>query len=355
LLARGCGLLAPLENVLAFAGAVSALLDSPERANELGATGARIIAAEFSFRHYLFDLLDMLGCGFKRTSVVVPNFNYARFIGERLDSILKQKYPIYELIVLDDCSTDDSVSVIKAKLANQSVDNRLIVNESNSGSVFAQWKRGVEVARGDYVWIAEADDLALPEFLSGVTAGFNDESVVLSYSESRQMAESGEILCDNYRGYVADISTTKWNEPYVISGASEIRDALAVKNTIPNVSAVVFRRTELASVLRNHFDDVQQFRVAGDWMVYLRVMEEGKVAFVPDSLNLHRRHGRSVTIGGFGEAQLKEIRSIQLWVRETYEVDDSVVAIADGYARHLCSQFNLDDGLLDGVSATIRG
>ncbi|MEQ5841382.1 glycoside hydrolase family 99-like domain-containing protein [Paraburkholderia acidicola] len=351
LLARDCGLLVPFEDVSAFASAVQSLLDDPARAHELGATGAHIIAEEFSFRHYLFDLLDMLGCGFKRVSVIVPNFNYARFVDERLDSIFKQKYPIYEVIVLDDCSTDGSIDAIKAKLANQPVDNRLIVNEVNSGSVFAQWKRGVELAHGDYIWIAEADDLALPEFLPTVIAGFEDADAVLSYCESKQMAGSGELISEHYGDYVADISTTKWNEPYLNSGVTEIREALAVKNTIPNASAVVFRRRELSNVLQSHFDEVRRFRVAGDWMVYLRVMEAGKVSFVPDSLNLHRRHGSSVTIGGFGEAQLKEIRSIQLWVREKYDLDASIAAIADAYVRHLCSQFNLDERVLDQVSA----
>ncbi|REG61255.1 glycosyl transferase family 1 [Paraburkholderia sp. BL6669N2] len=350
LLSRGCGLLAPTEDFSAFAGAVRDLLNTPDRAHQMGMTGARIIAEEFSFRHYLFDLLDLLGCGFRRTSVIVPNYNYARFVEERLESVLKQKYPIYELIVLDDCSTDDSVSVIKAKLANQSVDNRLILNESNSGSVFAQWKRGAEVARGDYIWIAEADDLALPDFLSAVMSGFSTDGTVLSYCESKQMTETGEVMSENYHDYVADISLSKWNEPYLNAGVTEIRDALAVKNTIPNVSAVVFRREELLNVLRKRFDEVCQYRVAGDWMVYLRVLEEGNVTFVPDALNLHRRHGSSVTIGGFGEAQLKEIRAIQLWVREKYGLDPFVVALADSYAQRLCSQFNLDEGLLKPLS-----
>jgi hypothetical protein len=179
--------------------------------------------------------------------------------------------------------------------------------------------------------------------------GFGDEDVVLSYCESMQMAESGEILCEHYRDYVADISTTKWSEPYVVSGATEIRSALAVKNTIPNVSAVVFQRDKLANVLEAHFDDVKRFRVAGDWMVYLRVLEDGKLAFVPNSLNLHRRHGSSVTIGGFGEAQLREIRSVQLWVREEHNVDANVLRVADGYVQKLCVQFGLDEHLLDAA------
>ncbi|BCQ24034.1 glycosyltransferase [Caballeronia sp. NK8] len=346
LLNKDCGLLAPLENEQEFAAAIERLLGDDDLRESLGAHGARLIANEFSFRHYVFDLLDMLGCGLKRTSVVVPNFNYERFIEARLDSIFTQGYPIYELIVLDDHSTDGSVERIRAKLANQPVDTRLVVNGTNSGSVFAQWKRGVELARGDYVWIAEADDLALSDFLARTADGLRDPDVVLSYSESKQMSESGEVLCEDYRDYVGDISTSRWNDSYVDSGISEVEHTLAVKNTIPNVSAVVFRRKDLAHVLAEHFDEIRRFRVAGDWMVYLRLLERGKIAYQPESLNLHRRHGRSVTIGGFGEAQLREIRGIQLWVREHHKLDEAVIETADAYARKLCMDFDLDESVL---------
>ncbi|MCO1360003.1 glycoside hydrolase family 99-like domain-containing protein [Burkholderia multivorans] len=350
LLKRGGGLVVPFENVGAFAEALRALLESPKLAQDLGSKGARIIADEFSFRHYVFDLLDMLNCGFKRVSVVVPSYNYERYIGERLDSVLKQTYPIYELIVLDDNSSDGSVRVIREHLANQSVDNRLLVNSVNSGSVFAQWKRGVEFAKGDFVWIAEADDLSHPEFLATVVSGFDDERTVLSYCESKQMAETGEIICEHYRDYVADISSEKWTKAYIDDGKREISDALAVKNTIPNVSAVVFRRAILKDVLERHFDDIRQFRVAGDWMVYLRVIDRGRVAFVPDSLNLHRRHAASVTIGGDAEALLKEIRTVQLWVRRHHMVDPSIVEIADRYALELCSQFDVDTRVIEEIN-----
>ena len=52
----------------------------------------------------------------KKVSVIIPNYNYEKFIIERIDSILMQTYPIYEIIILDDCSTDDSVNVINKKI-----------------------------------------------------------------------------------------------------------------------------------------------------------------------------------------------------------------------------------------------
>ena len=83
----------------------------------------------------------------KKVSVIIPNYNYANYIIERIDSILMQTYPIYELIILDDCSTDNSVQVINDKIEKikneyPEIKVQFIVNEKNSGGcVFKQWKK----------------------------------------------------------------------------------------------------------------------------------------------------------------------------------------------------------------------
>ena len=80
--------------------------------------------------------------GKKKVSVIVPNYNYEDYIEERIDSIVRQTYPIYELIVLDDKSTDNSVKVIKEKLDTiKDIKTKLIVNDKNSGCVFKQWNK----------------------------------------------------------------------------------------------------------------------------------------------------------------------------------------------------------------------
>ena len=114
----------------------------------------------------------------KKVSVVVPNYNYADYLKKRLDSIINQTYPIYELIILDDCSTDDSVKVIKSYLKEH------------------------ETARGDYVWIAEADDYASPLFLETLMKNFDDPEVVLSYSESNRIDENDKITATSCRDWM---------------------------------------------------------------------------------------------------------------------------------------------------------
>ena len=80
-------------------------------------------------------------------SVIVPNYNYSRYLNSRIDSILAQTFSDYELILLDDASTDDSAQVLEQYGGNEHV-THLIVNEKNSGSPFVQWKRGMENISG---------------------------------------------------------------------------------------------------------------------------------------------------------------------------------------------------------------
>ncbi len=88
----------------------------------------------------------------KKVTVIIPNYNYQDYIIERIDSILLQTYPIYELIILDDCSTDNSVEVINKKIEEIKIKYpelkiQFIVNEKNSGGcVFKQWKKGFDLA-----------------------------------------------------------------------------------------------------------------------------------------------------------------------------------------------------------------
>ncbi|MHB8919656.1 MAG: glycosyltransferase [Halothiobacillus sp.] len=341
LLREGCGRIVEKENAIAFGETVASLLDQPDERLSMGACGMQIIAERFSFRHYVFDLLDVLGIGLDRISVVVPNYNYERYLAERLKSILEQDYPVFEILFLDDGSKDESLDVASAILASHSIDYRIIPNTENSGSVFKQWKKGVDLVRGTHIWIAEADDLCTSHFLSVVRRGFHTPAVVLSYCESQQIDENGQLLAGNYLDYVADIDPRRWRTPFVVDGHEEIISSFSIKNVIPNVSAVLFEAQCLQSVLDDNILNIQAFRVAGDWLVYVLVLRHGQIAFSPEPANAHRRHGQSITLGSFNESQLKEIREMQAFVASEFEVAVEKIAAAHCYAQLLAKQFGL--------------
>lgn len=346
----GCLELVPAFDTEAYAGALAALLaDEPRRARIAGDARA-VVRRELGFRRYLLDLMALSRDAPPKISVIVPSYNYRRYLPERIRSIASQTVPVYELIVLDDASTDGSREWLEAELEGLFPDAKLYVNASNSGSPFRQWQRGVDLARGDFVWIAEADDLAEPELLAGVMSGFSDPKVVLSYAQSAQIDEGGRILAEDYQGYLEDISPSKWRQPYVAEGEDEIRTCLAIKNTIPNVSAVVFRREVLGEVLRSALDRIMAYRVAGDWITYVEVLRRGRIAYCPKSLNRHRRHEAGVTISGYGRDQLEEILRVQALIRRELAPDPATDAKARAYASRLYAQF----GLAAARAPTIR-
>lgn len=341
IISKDVGVLVNKFDTKEYAKEIITILSDDEISNKYAINSRRLIDDEYSFPDYIFKLLDYAEYGIKKVSVIIPNYNYKKYILERIQSILNQNYPIYELIVLDDCSDDGSVEVIQAQLEKSNINYHLIVNNKNSGSVFEQWHKGVMLAKGDYVWIAEADDLSDRAFVSEMLVPFDDADVVLSYCESFKINTDGDVIGSDYQDYVADISSTKWNSSYINDGIDEITTVLGIKNTIPNVSSIIFKREKLLSVLNENIQQIKRYKVAGDWVTYLHVLSMGKIAFNFKQLNYHRRHVSSVTLKKFDIKLLAEIISVQELVRNKYSPAESDVKKSERYAQELYEQFGI--------------
>jgi glycosyltransferase involved in cell wall biosynthesis len=245
-------------------------------------------------------------------SAIVPNYNHARYLDDRISSILNQVVLPCEIIALDDASTDASIDILEHWKKISTIPFRVVRNDQNSGSTFCQWARGLSLAAGELVWFAESDDVSSPHFLERLVPYFSDDRLALAYSESQAMGEAREWLADSYRFYTDSISERKWLSGYVEEGRVEIDQALGIKNTIPNASAVIFRR----SLLALHAQAFASFRFCGDWCAYIRCLEDGRAAYHPESLNVHRQRPNSVTMRGeAGVSMLREALLIKsdLW------------------------------------------
>jgi glycosyltransferase involved in cell wall biosynthesis len=221
-------------------------------------------------------------------SVIVPSYNHARFLPARFESIQRQTFQDYELIVLDDASTDGSLAILEEYAGR--IPMRLVVNAANSGSPFLQWQKGVSLARGKYIWIAESDDEAKPGFLAAMVAKLEaNPRVGLAFSQSLIVDGSG-----NDRGtWVQNtdwIDQDHWRSDYVGSGREECAKYLLWANTIPNASAVVLRR----DVFQRQMRGLPRMRLCGDWLAWARVLAVSDIAFVAEPLNYHREHGTTV-------------------------------------------------------------
>lgn len=324
------GLLAQAFETNTFSNAICRLLEKPTHSEE---------SSVKTLQTYVLDILNELN-GLNRVSVVVPNYNYENHIKSRLACISSQSHPIYELVVLDDASTDNSVEIIEKCIEPLTFEKRFIVNKTNSGSVFRQWRRGISLCRGDLVWIAEADDLCDPNMLAELATAFNDPSVVMAYCQSQQIDENGALLANDYLYYTKEVSS-KWADNHYVEGIEEIGCSLSIKNTIPNVSAVVFRRTALLAALEEIGDNLFDYHVAGDWLVYINVLKKGKCFFCAKPLNMHRRHTSSVTTSTKLQRHMDEVLEMQQLAQAIAKPSSDVIAKANGYSAKLMSQFGL--------------
>jgi glycosyltransferase involved in cell wall biosynthesis len=120
-----------------------------------------------------------------KVSVIIPNYNHSKYLKQRIDSVLNQTFTDFELIILDDASTDCSREIIE-DYTSLHPDILSYYNKNNSGSPFAQWDYGVRIAKGDYIWIAESDDFASEFFLERTTALLDENnSLGFVYCESK--------------------------------------------------------------------------------------------------------------------------------------------------------------------------
>lgn len=266
----------------------------------------------------------------KKVSVIVPNYNYAEYLKRRILSIVRQTYPIYEMIILDDASKDDSKVMIKkmvaeAKRINPDLKIKMIWNEKNSGKVISQWIKGVEAASGDYVWIAEADDISRKDFLAEMMKGFEkDGDVRLAYSESAIINKYGIVILPNFRRSRDKEKTGHFNNSYIKQGKKEIEEILAIRCTIPNVSAVVFQNTpEFLKCLKL----AEKFRQVGDWYLYVKILENGKIFYNHRVLNLFRVHKKSATLRS--NEHIEEIEKMHEYFRKNYELDQTILEWMD--------------------------
>ena len=265
--------------------------------------------------------------GNKKVSVIVPNYNYGRYIRKRIQSIMRQTYPIYELIVLDDASTDGSAEMAKSiildlKTQNPNLNVRFVGNQKNSGKAMLAWKQGLKLATGDYVWIAEADDLCSPRFLEEVMKGFDDPDVVLSYSESMIINSIGMMVAPNFRWSRDKEKSGHYKKSYIKGGRTEIEEIMAIRCTIPNVSGVVFRKDAIRA---RDLEKALEFNQVGDWYLYVKVLENGKISYNRKALNKFRIHGGSKTAESKKNSKhYEEVLWMHDYLKKNYDLSKTV-------------------------------
>lgn len=251
-------------------------------------------------------------------TVIVPNYNHSAFLRERLDSIYAQTYTNIQVILLDDLSSDDSRAILTEYAERYPDTTQCAFNEVNSGGVFNQWKKGLSLARGELIWIAESDDYCTANFLAENVHNFSNEAVMLSYARSVFVTGTPAREVWSTEEYLSFLGFDFWQQAFTKSAHWLVNNCFALKNIVPNVSSAVFRNPRDLALM----DDKAWtgLKVCGDWVFYLNLVRGGLVAYTPAATNYYRQHDNNTSV---------KAQSTDLYYREYEYVASQLVGLYD--------------------------
>jgi glycosyltransferase involved in cell wall biosynthesis len=222
-----------------------------------------------------------------QVSVIIPNYNHGSYLRERIESVINQTLQDIELIIIDDCSTDNSQEIIREYERHPLV-RFVIYNDYNTGSPFSQWPVALKVANAEWIWVAESDDLADTRFLEKmVPLAIQHKKTSLVYCDSLILTGNSSTPQEHYASIKNKrYNVSKWSHSYQQNGKAELNEFLKMDCTINNVSAVLFRKSYAQEILNR----LGGFRFHGDWMFYISMAEKGQIVYFPEALNSYRVH-----------------------------------------------------------------
>ncbi len=254
-------------------------------------------------------------------SIIVPTYNHGEFLEERLESIYGQTYegPV-EVYLLDDASSDHSPRILRSFAERFPTVTTLIANSENSGSAFRQWRRGLALAHGDTVWIAESDDLCDRDFLETLVPFMANSAVMLAFSRTVFFRDTTRNVVLTLEDYLHDVGPFRFDIPWIQAAAALVSTGFAEKNLVPNVSGAIFRHPRRMPFLDS--DQWLDMRLAGDWIFYLEIIKGGLVAYSPDTTNYHRSTDTTLTskINASSSVLAQEIAQAKATAHRLYRI-----------------------------------
>lgn len=214
----------------------------------------------------------------KKLSVCIPVFNGETYIQETIEQVLNQSYGDFELIVIDNASTDSTVEVVK-KFQDSRI--RLFENSENVGMA-GNWNRCLEKAKTEYIQILCADDVIEKSCLE-------EKVKFLNCNEDVSLVFSASYICDS--GGRKIMSRRPFRKNQKLSGGKMIRKSFRKKNLYGEPSNVMFRKS--AAVSAGQFDSEMGYNL--DWDYWLRLSLYGNIGYIDKELSVFRISTQSST------------------------------------------------------------
>lgn len=254
----------------------------------------------------------------EKVSVIVPNYNHAPYLVERIESVLAQTYQHIEIILLDDCSTDNSRAVLERYRHHPKV-SQVVFNAENSGTTFKQWAKGIELARHEWIWIAESDDWCEPTLLETLVAGITPATCI-AFCMSVAI-KGNDILYVNESKHL--------HRHY--QGLDFVHERMLRITAISNASQAIFRKEAYFKIDKSF----TTYKFSGDYLFWMLVAQHGEVYVVGKYLNYFRKHDKDVT-----SPSLKNGQGYREYLRILRTLQEHDIITDDERVRLLILKFN---------------
>ena len=206
-------------------------------------------------------------------SIITPTWNCARFICETIRSVQAQTYQNWEMIISDDCSTDNTREVIEPYLKEDSR-IRYICNPKNSGAAITR-NNALKVAQGKWIAFLDSDDLWLPEKLEKQVAFMVENNYHFSYTEYTEMDENG-----------ADTGV-------LISGPKHVSRKGMYNFCWPGCLTVMYDAEKVGLI------QIEDIKKNNDYAMWLKACKKATCHLLNETLASYRKRGGSISNNGY--------------------------------------------------------
>jgi glycosyltransferase involved in cell wall biosynthesis len=250
-------------------------------------------------------------------SIVMPAYNSAASIGSAIESVLQQTRADFELIIIDDGSTDETASRVQPYLRDARIG---LFSQWNLGPATAR-NRGIASARGEYVSFLDSDDLWLPPYLATMAETLDaDATAAVAYTDAW-------VLDDASRRIRRVTAMSPWHPPAVPEEPQDFLRALIERGNYVFAGTTIHRwMLEKVGAFRSDIDGVE------DYELWLRIAAHG-YRFVRCPLNLAIYRRRPGQLSADARAMLRTAADVYRIVAEEYDIPDEIRELAHERAQ----------------------
>lgn len=205
-------------------------------------------------------------------SIIMPSYNTAKYIAETVQSVLAQTYQNWELIIVDDCSTDDTDEVVKPFLSDSRI--RYLKNEKNSGAAVSR-NRALREAKGKWIAFLDSDDLWMPEKLEKQIAFMKENGYHFSYTDYMEIDEASRP------------------NGKTVTGPKKITKAGMFNYCWPGCLTVMYDAETVGLI------QIADIKKNNDYAMWLKVCKKADCYLLDESLAKYRKRTGSISNHGY--------------------------------------------------------